>query len=597
VQQATQSLQYRPSIDGLRSIAVLSVVLFHLNPSVLRGGFVGVDIFFVISGYLITIILIRDCSRQRLSLPRFYQRRIARLFPSLFLVGIVTLVAAGFMFLPADFSDTGRHLVHAVLSYANVRDMAEQGGYFGITKDSHPLLHCWSLSVEEQFYLFFPTVLFLLYRFIPKRVTALLVIFAGISFGLCILVTRTNPAWAFYMLPTRAWELLSGGILANIGDRVGILNRLKSWTTWIGLTLIAGSFAFVREAGFPGYQALMPVAGSVAVLYGCVRAEGSAQKLLSWGPLVWIGQMSYTLYLWHWVVFCFVDYGCYSAPPMLRVVLKVVLTSAATIITYYMLERPARRFLNRPDNRKWAFTFAIVMLLIIVPSGTWIRRRYFVDSTVSLLAQNGLAFNSAATGPSMVLMGDSHASRLGTGLRDLAFRRNMRLNVLSMSGEDPLAGSGDPHGAWSGSFAAVQRIHPDILILEESWSVRLHSHPERLASSLNQLLPYAGKILLITQPPKLPPDGSREGIRHGARPPFRELREDRQDRESANAVVRSFAGPRILIVETDPLFLDSQGSIPFTDSAGKQLYFDYSHISQFGAARVISSLDKVVQRF
>ena len=201
---------YRPSIDGLRALAILSVVLFHLNPRWLPGGFVGVDIFFVISGFLITTVIVHEDTHGRFSFGRFYQRRIARLFPSMFLVVLLTFVASVLLYDPRVVADNGPHMAESVLSVANIFYMHEGGGYFGITTDTHPFLHFWSLSVEEQFYLFFPATLLLLRRFARKQLSLVLSVLFFVSLAACIWMTHRDHDFAFYMLPTRAWEMLAG---------------------------------------------------------------------------------------------------------------------------------------------------------------------------------------------------------------------------------------------------------------------------------------------------------------------------------------------------------------------------------------------------
>lgn len=605
------SLDYRPAIDGLRSIAVLSVVIFHLSPRLLPGGFVGVDIFFVISGFLITKILLRDCTKGSFSFARFYQRRIARLFPSLFLVALVTFAATSFFFEPKDLANSGKHMVCAVVSYANFGDLSEKDGYFGVTKDSHPYLQYWSLSVEEQFYLLFPALLLAIFRFAQNRVQTILKLLFAISLLACVLITLRNPSWAFYMLPTRAWELLAGSICAvKAGNTTSRYSRVSDAWGWAGLLLFALSFALVREANFPGYLAILPVAGAVAVIGRSSSKTDSAERFLSSAPLVLIGRMSYSLYLCHWPVFCVVDYALYTSSEVVRLSLKLGLTILATALTFFLVEHPARVFLNNSHRRKTAFGFAALMLAITIPLGIWVRQKDFIDAQAFMLypdrtmiqrartrlfllthasgtsSVGGLAYNSKGRHESLILMGDSHASMLGTMLRDLAIQDDLRLSVISMSGEDPLPGGKNKDAAWLGSLAAVERAHPDYLIIEDEWGVKLHSNPQRLARSLDALRPYARQIILITQPPILPPEGSREGIRNGAHPPFRELEVDCEKRSRANAVVKSMAMKGVTVIDSDLCFRNPDGTIPFADSLGRQLYYDASHLSRYGADRL-----------
>jgi len=197
---------YLPEIDGLRAIAILSVLMFHFDRKVFGGGFAGVDIFFVISGFLITSILLSDINEGQFSIVRFYQRRIARIAPAFFVVLVVTLVVAHFVYSAQDFASLGANSLAAALSVINLK-LLFQGTYFQSSPDAQAILHYWSLSVEEQFYVFFPLYLYAVLRFTRRPLVVTLALGAG-SFAACVVVTHLSPTYAFYLLPTRAWELL-----------------------------------------------------------------------------------------------------------------------------------------------------------------------------------------------------------------------------------------------------------------------------------------------------------------------------------------------------------------------------------------------------
>ena len=332
-------LTYRPEIDGLRAIAVVSVFIFHLNHSWLPGGFVGVDIFFVISGYLITSILYNDCILGKFSLARFYQRRVARIFPAYISVALATIAVTAFVYTSQDFSSTGVGLAAASLSLANMKFML-QGNYFEISPDSQPFLHYWSLSVEEQFYLIFPLLLFLIVRYAHRRVAMIIGFIGLVSLISSVTLTTINPVWAFYLLPTRAWELCAGSLLAvmpaAISDKrtISTIHLLPT----IGLLLIGGSIILIPEgAGFPGWQAIFPVVGAVAIIVPQSNFKSRVFDWLSSTNMVRLGKMSYSLYLWHWPVFSIIDYQFYLQPELLRVVLKVGISLLLTVISYHFI--------------------------------------------------------------------------------------------------------------------------------------------------------------------------------------------------------------------------------------------------------------------
>jgi len=272
------SLKYRPAIDGLRAIAVLAVLVFHLERQWLPGGFIGVDVFFVISGFLITSILLKEYEHGSFSLWKFYQRRIARLFPAFYTVAVSTIIAASLLYSGQDFASCGTGLYTASLFVANLKYML-QGSYFTISPDAQPFLHCWSLSVEEQFYMIFPALLLLLYWKANRYKTGVLMLLCGASLAACVVMTQIKPAWAFYLLPTRAWELLAGSILANLGETFPAGNDKKLSPAWLpaaGLALIAISLFTIHEGrSFPGYRAIFPVLGTVAFLdISAAQADG-----------------------------------------------------------------------------------------------------------------------------------------------------------------------------------------------------------------------------------------------------------------------------------------------------------------------------------
>ena len=251
------AVEYRPAIDGLRAVAVLAVCLFHLDRRWLPGGFVGVDIFFAISGYLITSVILRDCDRNRFSFGRFYQRRIARLLAAFVAVAVATLIGAFFIYSPQDLATTGATLAASAASLANLKFML-QGNYFALSPDAQPFLHCWSLSVEEQFYLLFPAIFFVLYlKAKTYRIHVLTGLFV-VSLLTSVALTHVRPEWAFYLLPSRACELLAGSILATLPGRGMRHAELLAAVRIVGLALIGISFWAISEGPrFPGYAAML----------------------------------------------------------------------------------------------------------------------------------------------------------------------------------------------------------------------------------------------------------------------------------------------------------------------------------------------------
>ena len=432
------SIEYRPAIDGLRAVAVLAVFMFHLKRGLLSGGFVGVDIFFVISGYLITSIIFRDCERNRFSYIRFYQRRIARLLPAFSTVAIFTIAGASFIYSNQDLASAGATLSAAAAYVANLKFML-QGNYFVISPDAQPFLHCWSLSVEEQFYMLFPAIFVLVYWKGREYRAQVLAALCGVSLLFCIVLTHFRPGWAFYLLPSRAWELLAGSIFATFTERKPTTSRVIASLPFIGLVLILISF-FVISANqaFPGFLALLPVAGTVCFMTPYDTSGSFGERLLSWGPLALVGRMSYSLYLWHWPVFSLVDYKFYSESAPFRIALKVTVSIVATVLCFFFIERPSRRFLNNPSRRPMAFALLACSLLTFIPLGLAIRNADYVNASIRNVAGGGVHFNESAKSGTIILMGDSNASMYGTMMKDVAKQLGLRLTVISVDAGDPL---------------------------------------------------------------------------------------------------------------------------------------------------------------
>jgi peptidoglycan/LPS O-acetylase OafA/YrhL len=302
-------LTYRPEIDGLRAIAVLIVIFNHLGWSLFSGGYVGVDVFFVISGYLITSIISEEIKKGNFSLKNFYKRRVIRLAPAYFIVLAVTSVAALVFMLPAEIINYAQSVVYSTFFLANFFMWKEVGGYFATQSEYVPLLHLWSLAVEEQFYLFWPIALFLMYRLIRTRLLFLMImglIIAGVfisEYGV-----RQYPAAAYYLLPTRFFELMIGAAIAVIPKPSISSKTFRDLLVLIGLGLIGyTALTFTSERPFPGYWAIVPCVGAALVIVFSKENQGYVSQFLSSKTLVYIGLISYPAYLWHWPIIAFLN--------------------------------------------------------------------------------------------------------------------------------------------------------------------------------------------------------------------------------------------------------------------------------------------------
>ncbi|WP_316227613.1 acyltransferase family protein [Bradyrhizobium sp. SZCCHNR3015] len=356
---------YRPDIDGLRGIAVLSVVIFHAFPGALRSGFVGVDIFFVISGFLITSIIINGIAKDRFSFATFYARRIKRIFPALAVVLAVSLAAGAFILLPDDYRLLGKHTVAGAAFVSNVA-LWQEANYFDVAADTKILLHLWSLGIEEQFYLLWPALIWIASRWRLNLLTLFAAVFVA-SLVYCIMMTPANQVIAFYSPAARFWELAAGSILARVSFAAprpaawlensvatvissvlferGSIDKEKLYRDFLSITAIgligASVLVITRQHEFPGWWALMPVVGSYFIILAGPGALLN-RLLLSNPAMVWIGLISYPLYLWHWPLLAFARHVYGGTPPAtIRAGLMMAAVGLAWL-TYRYIERPIR---------------------------------------------------------------------------------------------------------------------------------------------------------------------------------------------------------------------------------------------------------------
>jgi peptidoglycan/LPS O-acetylase OafA/YrhL len=331
-----------PEIDGLRAFAVLSVVLFHLNGAWLQGGYLGVDVFFVISGFLITTILWRDMTSETHAILKFYHRRIRRIMPVLLVVLLASFLFAFLLLLPSDFMGYAKSLIATLLFFSNVYFWRDTG-YFSAAAEQKPLLHTWSLGVEEQFYLLFPLVLFFVIRFAAKQAFGVIAILIVASFALNVFLNSIGGnSPAFFMLPTRAWELGIGAAVAiwpsALLPQRSILNRIPI----VGLALLVMGIVWPLETYGVVPAALPVVIGTGLLILGTVNSSHLLQPLLNAKPPVFVGQISFSLYLWHWPIIVFSEYYLVRELLVGEMALAVLLMFFLSVVTWRFVELPFR---------------------------------------------------------------------------------------------------------------------------------------------------------------------------------------------------------------------------------------------------------------
>lgn len=362
-------MYYRREIDGLRALALLPVILFHAGFETFSGGFVGVDVFFVISGYLITTIIITELEQEKFSIVNFYERRARRILPPLFLVMLVCIPFAWFWLLPSDMKDFSQSFVAVPVFASNILFWGESG-YFDTAAELKPLLHTWSLAVEEQFYVLFPLFLLLFWKLGKCWILVMLVIASFASLALAEWAAYVKPSAAFYLLPTRGWELLIGAFAAfylSQTDRKVFGKVASEFGGWLGVALILYSvFAFSKATPFPGIYALTPVLGTaLIILFG--TQETTVGKFVGNKAFVGVGLISYSAYLWHQPLFAFARVYTFDQ-------LSIGLTTSIIVLSFFLgllSFRYVEKFFRSKCkiSRKGIFSLSILSTLLFIAIG------------------------------------------------------------------------------------------------------------------------------------------------------------------------------------------------------------------------------------
>jgi len=455
-------LKYFPQIDGLRAIAVISVVIHHINEEILPGGFIGVDVFFVISGYLITNIILKEINNGKFSFINFYERRIRRIFPALFGVLLFTLIGSYLILLPSDFIQMSQGLLGTLYFISNIVFWKElQAGYFAAMDSAlNPLVHTWSLAVEEQFYVFFPILIILTYRFGAKKLLLIFFLLFVLSLLLAEIFVTQKPVATFFLSPFRAYELILGAILAlNLiphTDSKFLLNSLSI----TGLSLIIFSTLFFNEdTVFPGFSALIPVIGSALVIYATINNSKGFLKVLEFKILVYIGLISYSLYLWHWPIIVFIKYIYLNIDiNFITFWLVFAICILVASFSYFIIEQPFRDK-NFLSTKKifLAATIFVVLFTFIGISGIYTsgyKNRYTQEINALDLAREPehiykhcdqklsidelCLIGDKNSDEEVILFGDSHLMSWAPALNEALKEKNKKGLLVMLSACPPL---------------------------------------------------------------------------------------------------------------------------------------------------------------
>lgn len=654
-------IAYRRHIDGLRAVAVLAVVAFHAGVPWLPGGYVGVDVFFVISGFLITGLLLREFeARGDISLIGFYERRVRRLTPALLLVLAVTLVLGAVYLVPIGGEQQGlaKSAIATLLLGSNVWFAHATGGYFDAPAAAHPLLHTWSLSVEEQFYLVWPTLLLLTGRWALRRqrdparaAAAVLAVVGLVSLVLSITTTTPHPEFAFYGSPTRAWEFAIGGLAFFLVRKRSTPLQLAQPMAWMGLAMVLWAcITFAEDATpFPGWRAGVPALGAAMVILGGEHADkGWCTRLLSMRPMVLIGLISYSLYLWHWPLLVIARLDTLGEIGPWGITGICLLSFVLAWLTYHFIEHPLRsRQSPLMATRKRAFVVGaigcVLVLGLAAGLGAWARVGWRGDVGQAAL-QESLAsirksrttcgqmrpydgtlraiqpcdLTTASGKPSILLWGDSHADALASMVDAAARKQGLHMR-LRYSPECPpllgfstvLAGVQFPRG--SGEDGGCRAYNADVLaealrlsheglttvVMEAHWPAyvstpaALEAASDSLMRTTSQLRNAGLRVILIApgvdQPHEVPACLARR--LPGQCGTTRVSAES--NRQAALAMLKRAAmvsGVQLL----DPVQVLCGGTICPAVSGNAVLYSDRHHLTVAGVMRLLPAFSAML---
>ncbi|WP_260957269.1 acyltransferase family protein [Pseudomonas citri] len=496
----------RRDIDGLRALAVIPVVLFHFGFGAFGGGFVGVDVFFVISGFLITGILLREISSQRFSFVNFWARRARRILPALSVVMLATLALGWLLLAAKDFSQLGRAVRYQSLFMSNILYMREDG-YFEPASDLKPLLHTWSLAVEEQYYIFFPLLMALLMRHVRQWRWMLFAVLL-VSFALNIGYIERKPDVAFFSLPTRAWELLCGAMLAVLPAPSRVVRPwVRQLVGTAGLVaVLTAVFTFDRATVFPGWAALLPVLGATALIWSGSQGPTWVARALSAPVLVWIGLLSYSLYLWHWPIYVYANAISVDGIQSWEAAGWVLLALGLAWLSWRFVELPFR------EKRVLAGQGAVLLgaglaMAVLAVAGVVVRS---ADGYPQRLAGKALEYAQARdwqagqmecmlgfsdtqpdkacllgankeTPANQLFWGDSHAAALLPAIEKSGTRDGRPVWLYSMSGCPPILSDDPPPRCRAfneRTMEQVRRLGIRDVVLAANWSLYVYGRED-----------------------------------------------------------------------------------------------------------------------
>ncbi|MGN6518311.1 MAG: acyltransferase family protein [Dokdonella sp.] len=624
----TEAGAYRPDIDGLRAVAILAVLAFHAFPQWMRGGFTGVDVFFVISGFLISRIVFSGLVAGTFSFRHFYARRARRIFPSLAVILFAALGLGWLILRQLDYAQLGKHVAAGAGFVSNIALWVESG-YFDGTADAKPLLHLWSLGIEEQFYIAFPLLVFVAWRVRAARMPLLLIVAAASFAANLWLVPRDGPG-AFYLPHARFWELAAGCLLAYAGFAGSAAGAPGPWNArWtrdaasIGgaIFVAAGLLLIDAKRPFPGWWAVLPVAGSTALIWAGPEAIVN-RHVLACRPMVWIGLISFQLYLWHWPLLAFVHIARPEDSDAGLRALAIAVSFPLAWATHAWIDKPVRT-----GSRSRIKVAGACAVLAVAGLAGWSVYRHAgfparTPDTLTALAafkfeyavpfREGECFlrpeqdfrqfractTAVAGSPPVVLWGDSHAGHLYPGLEAVA-RGRFTLTQLTASGCPPILDVDSDQRPFCRSindavFARIARERPAEVVLSAYWPSYAW---QRLPATIDRLLAAGVGRVLVVGPGPLWPSGLPGILYARAKADVPAHRMPRRLPTATAAQQKAFdqdfaklvARPGVAYVSMLSILCDGSGCLTRTrDDASSIMFYDIYHMTVEGSVYAVA---------
>jgi len=650
--QGHEGLRYRAEIDSLRALAVIPVLVFHFNAEWLPGGYLGVDVFFVISGFLITSIILTDLDRETFKFRRFWSRRVRRILPVLAVVVFTSSLFAFFTLYAPDLNNVGREGIAALLSYANIFYWLEAGNYWGQAAKESLFLHTWSLSVEEQFYLFFPVLTFFVYQWDRKLLLPCFALLVATSACLFLLGEQRHPTATFYLLPTRMWELGAGCFLAAATFQKGqsliekVSERFCVSLSVFGLALISSAYVLADGGqGATGY-AFLAVVGSVLYIAFFPRRKTLFGSLMKGAAPVFIGKLSYSLYLWHWPVILF-GMSYVGTQSTWTFCLLIAITFCLSITTYFLIERPFRR----PTS-----SLPVILSLsgLILMAHFVLAERHLIEDTSKFaptvwyghqyqvaprwerseavrIRMSGIDMSSTQSGsegayknggivnfhgepqPSIMVFGDSHALMWSKLIDEIARAMGKTVSYHTANGVEPFyeipvkpasagANGFDRHELTEYRQSQLEHLNlwrPRVVIISARWGRAFDA--EYFRDFVSHITGLGSRVLMIEQPPVLAignknvpqylsyigvdPDEHDKFFLSAVVDPERELRRNQVE----GICLQNESCDIVSILD---LYLEGQDALVLNENS--VLYIDDDHLSQAGAELAFDRLRKAL---